>query len=373
MASSSTNSYVLSSGTTSGLTINLHPLPILNVSDHYNRARLTTSEGDSPKLIGALLGTESNREVSIVNSFELIYLTSSETDPDVDMAESSAAGASATAGASIRGGEAGKYALNAEFLETRKEQFKQVFPTLEVVGWYSVGEEPTADDVALHKQFAGTIDTPIFLLFQPDPIPGSQALPIKIYEAALSSEGGTKESENETEGKFVQLEYGIETGEAERIAVDGVSRGGMGGDGEESTVVANLTTQRNAIRMLYERISVLLQYISGVINKTAKPDHTILRQISALVATLPTMDAKEFQEELMTEYSDVQLAAYLTTLTKQLNALSEYADKHNILHPAQTDDFGPAHGGSRGGRGFGGFGGGFGGGLEIGGSGRRRK
>lgn len=29
---------------------------------------------------------------------------------------------------------------------------KQVFPTLDVVGWYSVGEEPDADDFALHTQ-----------------------------------------------------------------------------------------------------------------------------------------------------------------------------------------------------------------------------
>lgn len=41
-----------------------------------------------------------------------------------------------------------------------------------------------------------------------------------MYEAALES--------RDENGKFVQLEYGIETGEAERIAVDGVSRGGMG-------------------------------------------------------------------------------------------------------------------------------------------------
>ena len=28
----------------------------------------------------------------------------------------------------------------------------QVFPTLDVVGWYTVGVEPTSDDVVLHQQ-----------------------------------------------------------------------------------------------------------------------------------------------------------------------------------------------------------------------------
>ncbi|WWC73242.1 uncharacterized protein I206_107208 [Kwoniella pini CBS 10737] len=346
MSADSPSSHVAIGGATSGLTLNLHPLPILNISDHLNRSRLTSS-GDI-KIFGALLGTESNREISVVNSFELIF---GSPDGDVDMAEAST---SATRNTSQM--------LNTAFFDTRREQFKQVFPTLDVVGWYSIGKYPALEDVTLHKQFAEIIETPIFLLFDSEHQPASQALPVKIYEAALA-EGGKDE---DTKGKFVELVYGIETGEAERIAVDGVSRGGMGGEGEESTVVANLTTQRNAIRMLYERVSVLLQYITAVINKTAQPDHTILRQISAIIATLPTMDAKEFREELTTECSDVQLTTYLTTLTKQLNALSEYADKHNLLHPPPNDDFGGSHGGMRGGRGF------AGGGWDLGG-GRRRK
>ena len=55
-------------------------------------------------------------------------------------------------------------------------------------------------------------------------------MPIKAYEAAIT-EGGRVSDDHV---KFVELEYGIETGEAERIAVDGISRGGTG-DGEESS------------------------------------------------------------------------------------------------------------------------------------------
>ncbi|WWC91356.1 uncharacterized protein L201_006299 [Kwoniella dendrophila CBS 6074] len=346
MSVGASSSHVAAGGATSGLTINLHPLPILNVSDHLNRLRLT-SKGES-EIIGALLGSETNREISIANSFELVYAA---PEGDVDMGESSTD--------PNRGSRTQK--LDTAFMETRRDQYKQVFPTLDVVGWYSVGEQPSPEDVNFHQQFTQIIDTPIFLLFNPNHPSDSQALPVAIYEAALA-EGGKDET---IEGKFVELAYGIETGEAERIAVDGVTRGGMGGEGEESTVVANLTTQRNAIRMLYERVAVLLQYITGVINKAAEPDHNILRQVSALVATLPTMDAKEFREELVTEYSDVQLTAYLTTLTKQLNALSDYADKHNLLHPPPIDDFGTSQGGMRGGRGFTGY--------EMGGGGRRKR
>lgn len=68
------------------------------------------------------------------------------------------------------------------------------------------------------------------------------------------------------------------------------------------------------------------------------PDHDLLRQISSLVATLPTIDAPEFRKELETvsatadaricwltfkEYEDVQLTAYLSNITKQLSALND--------------------------------------------------
>ncbi|OWT38922.1 COP9 signalosome complex subunit 6 [Cryptococcus neoformans Bt1] len=331
MSGSSSSPHVIQSGATSGLNIKLHPLAILNISDVYTRAQCTSTGSEAPKLIGALLGTESNREVAIVNSFELIYHPSAMSGEDVDMSGSGSSGA--------------KYVLDTNFLETRKDQFKQVFPTLDVIGWYSVGKEPSSDDISLHAQFASSIETPIFLLFDPNPASGTQALPLKIYESATVTD---TTGDTSGEGKFVELEYGIETGEAERIAVDGVAKGGAG---EEDTAIAHLTTQRNAIKMLYDRIEILLKYITGVVSKSTKPDYSILRQISSLVATLPTMDASEFREELVTEYSDVQISSYLTTLTKQLNALSEYAEKHSLVYGQKEDEFmgGPSMG-LRGGR-----------------------
>lgn len=62
-----------------------------------------------------------------------------------------------------------------------------------------------------------------FVLFNPDIPQNTKELPFTVYEAALP-EG----DESDKEGKFVKLECGIETGEAERIAVDGVTKDGSG-------------------------------------------------------------------------------------------------------------------------------------------------
>lgn len=50
-----------------------------------------------------------------------------------------------------------------------------------------------------------------------------------------------------------------------------VSRAAPSGKSQaEDEVVSNLTTQRNAIRMLHERIVVLLQYVTAVVNSQCR-------------------------------------------------------------------------------------------------------
>jgi COP9 signalosome complex subunit 6 len=128
-----------------------------------------------------------------------------------------------------------------------------------VVGWYTIGAAPTPADVAIHEQFvnANEAGPSFFVLFNPDIPEGTKTLPFSVYEAALEGESST--------GKFVRLDCGIETGEAERIAVDGVTKDGSG-EADQTGEVASLTMQRNAIAMLYDRALVLLKYVSGVVD-----------------------------------------------------------------------------------------------------------
>ena len=98
-------------------------------------------------VLGALLGTQNGREVEIVNTFELMVV---ENDSDVN--ESSF----------------------HEFLVSRRDQCKclsrsspliiyaehkepafqdkQVFPSLEFIGWYTVAPRPTIRHTMLHEQ-----------------------------------------------------------------------------------------------------------------------------------------------------------------------------------------------------------------------------
>ncbi|KAJ3736883.1 COP9 signalosome subunit 6 [Lentinula guzmanii] len=288
-------SVVLPSTTTSGLSIALHPLPILNISEHFIRLKLQKQK-PLPFTLGALLGTQNGREVEIVNTFELAL-------------------------------EGDEEAIDHSFLVNRRDQYKQVFPSLEFIGWYTVAPIPTSRHIGLHSQFTGYCSTPLLLILQPTAnLVGSadgtrQNLPFKAYEQTIEIKDRTSRS------VFVEASYNVETGEAERIAVDWTAKGGGSGTSLES----HLQTQRAAVKMLHDRILVLIQYVTSVIAVEAPTDHGILRSISALLASLPASENKTFREEFNTESEDVQLTALLASLTKSTNILNDLVDKHTLL------------------------------------------
>jgi COP9 signalosome complex subunit 6 len=58
----------------SGLTFKLHPLVIVNISDHHTRIKAQTpGAARPPRVYGCVLGVQTGRTVEIFNSFELRY------------------------------------------------------------------------------------------------------------------------------------------------------------------------------------------------------------------------------------------------------------------------------------------------------------
>ncbi|KIM29040.1 hypothetical protein M408DRAFT_329068 [Serendipita vermifera MAFF 305830] len=333
----SVESVVMPSSTTSGLSASLHPLPILNISEHFTRVRLQNNVS-LPFIVGALLGTQNGREVEIVNTFEL-----SATIPH----------------------DGSEPVLDHTFATARREQYKQVFPSLEVIGWYTVSPQPTPVHIAMVSQFSTYTQNPLLLLLQPG-LSGTvqstkaqqkqqqqqQQLPLSLYEPTLGL--GTSKT------MLIKVDYKVETGEAERIAVDWSSKGGEGG----GSLIAHLQSQRRAVQMLHTRIGVIISYVESLIKEDGtKMDYAILRSIQALVASLPASEHKTFREEFDQEYADVQLTAYLSTLTKTANILNDIVDKYSFMtHRDEDRRAGGRMGGRRPGRmgsGFG-YGGGFG-------------
>lgn len=204
-----------------GLQVHLHPLVLLTVSDHVTRH--ISRRRDGP-IVGALLGRQYGREISLEFAFECDTVEGI-NDP---------------------------FLLNESWFKDRLQQYKDVHkaPPLELVGWFTTAPEtgPEYPHVPIHQQILRDYnETAVLLAFHPSAVSEGSAvggkLPLTIYESVyetVTPEGHYPgqyyvkmeiEDEDSSPGlhlelRFRELPYFVETGEAEMIGVDSVARGG---------------------------------------------------------------------------------------------------------------------------------------------------
>jgi COP9 signalosome complex subunit 6 len=300
-----------------GAAIALHPLVILNISDQYTRQKAIAGGGAIERVAGCIVGVPENRRIEIANSFEVPFAA----------------------------GDGGELVMDIGFLRTKIEQFKKVFPHYEVLGWYSTGTgQPSASDVAVQRSlidgYIATADDeaqeadpicerPVYLRldtkidFQAD----SSELPITAYESELRTDvgGGDKPTL-----MFVPVEpfrLKPESGEAERISVDHISRAGSAaGAGGASTLTTQLGGMRNAMGMLHDRVDMLQKYLADVASGKVAPNQSILREVASLCSRLPVTDPPDF----FTDYNDTLLITYLCSLTQCAHSTNELLDKFAV-------------------------------------------
>merc|ERR1711974_154321 len=172
------------------LSVTLHPVVIINISDQYTRRKVAKKEKD-PRVIGALIGTQDGRKLEIFNSFELPH----------DEIE-------------------GKIVVNIGFLSEQLEQMQKVvqFKDYEFLGWYSTSSEVTEADIEINKQFASFNESPLYLVLNAGSAATSRELPIDIYDTEVRIVDKTPTI------LFARMKYEVNTSEAERIAVDQIAR-----------------------------------------------------------------------------------------------------------------------------------------------------
>ena len=168
-------------------------------------------------IVGALLGQQNGREVSLEHAYEVKLIHDEEGNADWQIAH--------------------------EWFQERLQQYKDVHkaPALDLVGWWTVcpAQGPCPEMLALqHVIMEKYNEAALLLAFHPagvlDGGNGGGKLPLTIYESAFESGGGGGEQgkdmqvdgEEGLELRFRELAYEVATGEAEMISVDFVARGG---------------------------------------------------------------------------------------------------------------------------------------------------
>ncbi|KAJ1803512.1 hypothetical protein LPJ56_006942, partial [Coemansia sp. RSA 2599] len=274
----------------------VHPLVLLGISDQITRinAQYARSPDTKPKYAGGIvLGRQIESQFELMLTFELtIEENMADGNPEINFAQ----------------------------FHIRLDQIKQIFPKYDVVGWYIVNSSTAINKgiAELHRTFLNSYQSALLLVFDSslsgangvgNESSSSMSLPISVYETLAPTKvertklqwdhkaHGDAECEYYVESvsdSSIQLDMGtawaskllpmrlaVESGEAERIAVEhvvnmsrqttdvnptGVVGGstayGSSNDGANaSKMAAFLSSQRNALNMMHKDILILKEYV----------------------------------------------------------------------------------------------------------------
>ncbi|KXJ92209.1 hypothetical protein Micbo1qcDRAFT_233507 [Microdochium bolleyi] len=371
----------------SGLHAVLHPLVLLTISDYITRHTLREQRGP---IVGALIGQQHGREVTIEHAFECA--TTAVDD---------------------------KVMLHADWFAQRLEQMKMMYksPQLDLVGWYTVLPRtgPTASVLPIHNWVLSEHnESALLLAFHPEEAVSHSAgskLPLTIYESNWEADEPKPDAGEDKEMKdgeaplqirFRELPYSVETGEAEMISMDFVARGAGNAtvvqprdtkkpaatktetdpkgkqpatqgtkedeqdasdehilSNDEEEMIAALTAKANAIKMLQSRINLLTTYLErlpasfksgekpmssehqAASGENTIPSYTILRAIQALSDRLSLLAASSdastgLEQEMLSEANDVHLMELLNDVMQSVTEARGIGKKHGVIESAKA-------------------------------------
>ncbi|KAH6568960.1 hypothetical protein BASA62_005153 [Batrachochytrium salamandrivorans] len=342
---------VASAASSSGLSIILHPLVILNISDQHTRIKmqsLSESGISHPRVLGALVGIQTGRDIEILNSFELPF-HEIDTQPTIDMVyfnfkqdQCEYKRISVFRDGRIAGSATNMlidcnsfmcdpiktYTLTIYIYQTSRSTLLWIF-----LGGIQLEFHQHQKIFTFINRCASKTRHLCFLqmLVKSDESARETAttdLPITVYESMMEIVAGVPQT------LFVKSQFKIETNDAELLAIEHVAH--ETSSDNNSKLVAHLVGKQNAIRMLQSRVRTLATYMNNVEKGILPKDHTLLRQISSLCNRLPTIQGIDFDSEFNVDYNDVLLMTLLASITKGTHTLNELLDKTSSNKPKRS-------------------------------------
>ncbi|VDM15723.1 unnamed protein product [Hydatigera taeniaeformis] len=317
----SPNSPIDENSSQDNISVLVHPLVVLNVSEHWMREKLAL-DSTAVVVYGALLGKHRGREIEIFNSYEILV----SEDMTVDR----------------------------EYFAARESQFKQVYPGLDLIGWYTTGGPITDENKLLNSRFIEGGESLIILKLNPLEKSGER-LPIRVYETVVGSDSRVD---------FKQIPYTLAHDAIEHIGVDHLARvnssansangrsGGVGSAADDISPTAEcLMGNFHAVQMLSKRLHLLLDYVDAVMHGELPSHPGRLREIRALLSRLPrciesentdsgavsggsnssSVSGDDDANSVLRQANDVCLSSLLGGLTRALQSLHSWICQERVV------------------------------------------
>ncbi|KAI8619806.1 hypothetical protein BC830DRAFT_1102118 [Chytriomyces sp. MP71] len=253
--------------------------------------------------MGALLGgvSDDGSEVEVRSSFAL-SITENEEEVSVD----------------------------SEHLAQMLHLHLQANPRDSLVGWYSTGDKVDANSALIHEYFASEFPiVPLHLLI--DAELKDARLAIKAF---VTSEAGVPTSEF-AGTMFLPIPCTIKLNDAEKSVLDLLSQAkpvqdmpeytGVGAEANSSVtgVLSDMDNLERVVGAIQGMVESLQEWVAGVKSGDIKADSGIGRYLLDTVASVPLIDAVEFEKMFNNHMQDLLMVLYLSNLTRTQLAIAQ--------------------------------------------------
>lgn len=208
--------------------VEVHPLVLLSVVDHYNRVASNTSK----RVVGVLLGQSRGGVVNVANSYALPF---EEDEKDTSV-----------------------WFLDHHYLQDMFELFRKINSTERVVGWYHSGPKLRASDLEINQVFKRYIQHPVLVIINVEPS-DQPGLPTNAYVAYED----IRDDGTATMRTFEHLPSQITSEESEEIGVEHLLRNVK--DTATGDLASRVEQKMTSLGRLGEHLSQIQSYLGKVL------------------------------------------------------------------------------------------------------------
>eukprot|EP00448_Togula_jolla_P020387 CAMPEP_0170573756 /NCGR_PEP_ID=MMETSP0224-20130122/2933_1 /TAXON_ID=285029 /ORGANISM="Togula jolla, Strain CCCM 725" /LENGTH=349 /DNA_ID=CAMNT_0010896361 /DNA_START=39 /DNA_END=1088 /DNA_ORIENTATION=+ len=265
----------------------VHPIVLLAVVDHYNRAAVNTTK----RVVGTLLGEVDDYKLHVTNSFAVPF-EEDPRDPQV-------------------------WFLDHNFHENMYAMFKKVNAKERVVGWYSTGPKIKSSDLSIHELYRRYCPEPVLVVM--DVQPKGLELPMEAYYSVQE-----QTSDEVFKRTFLHATSTVGAFEAEEVGVEHLLRDIK--NASASTLAVRVGDKISALKGLAVRLREISAYLSSVVAGKLPMNQEIIYYLQEIFNLLPDQDSDELVRSFAMETNDMMLALYVGSMLRSTVAL------HNLIN-----------------------------------------
>lgn len=263
----------------------LHPLVLLSVVDHYNRAAKDTKK----RVVGVLLGSSSRGTIDCTNSFGVPF-EEDLRNPNV-------------------------YFLDHNYLETMFRMYKKVNARERIVGFYSTGPKIKENDIKIDAVMRRFCPNPAFVII--DVRPHVENIPTTAYLSVEEVESDGKEIQR----SFKHIPSSVGAYQAEEVGVEHLLRDVN--DPSVSTLANQIKHKTQALAGLKEQLMEMKAYLENVTSGRLPVNNQIIYNMQTVFNLLPNLNIDELIRSLIVKTNDMHLVIYLSSLIRCIIALHD--------------------------------------------------